>query len=335
MTANEDRQRYARAAATLNDARLAAQFARIIHGLASVPYPAGRILSEGELLQRSRRVGLLAGSFNPLTRAHVALAEAARAAGRLDAILWTLSVVTVDKERVERASLVDRLLQLHAFIGAGPDALALMNRGLYAEQADVARALVPQIEELVIVVGFDKIVQILDPRYYDDRDAVLDRLFACATLLVAPRVDEDEASLYMLIQREENRRYRDRIAFCPVSRRFRHDSSSESRAIAGKPMAGHRLRRLLPPEGRALAQVAGAYWHGEHGVGRGRRRRDSYPLRQEVIEWLITLDPAQTADAPGLDILIAARGNPSHPQGVTAAWLAATSQASEDRGDGN
>src|SRR5579859_1194655 len=104
------------AAATLNDARLAAQFTRIIHGLASTPYPAGRILSAGESLQKSRRVGLLAGSFNPLTKAHVALAKAARAAGQLDTILWTLTVVTVDKEHVERASLVDRLLQMHAFV---------------------------------------------------------------------------------------------------------------------------------------------------------------------------------------------------------------------------
>ena len=78
----------------------------------------------------------------------------------------------------------------------GPAALALINRGLYIEQVDVVRTLIPEIEELFVVVGFDKVVQILDPRYYENRDAVLDRLFANASLLVAPRLDEDETSLY-------------------------------------------------------------------------------------------------------------------------------------------
>src|SRR5215467_13373087 len=58
-------------------------------------------------LQRSRRVGLFSGSFNPLTLAHVALARGARRAARLDLIVWALAARTVDKERVERASLPD------------------------------------------------------------------------------------------------------------------------------------------------------------------------------------------------------------------------------------
>ena len=37
------------------------------------------------------------------------------------------------------------------------------------------------------IYGYDKVVQIFDPRYYDDRDAALDRLFALSSLLVAPR----------------------------------------------------------------------------------------------------------------------------------------------------
>ncbi len=329
---NEEKERYARAAATLNDARLAAQYARTLQRLAGAPQPEGLILWESELFRRSRRVGLLAGSFNPLTRAHVALAQAARGAGRLDAMLWALSVVIVDKERVERASLVDRLLQMRAFVEDGPDALALFNRGLYVEQAELAWSLMPHLEELVIVVGFDKIIQIFDPRYYEDRDAVLDRLFASATILVAPRVDEDEESLNALLTRPENRRYQARVGFCPLPRRFRGDSSSRARSLASEPGSGRQLRALLPPEGRALVRLTGAYTYGARRAGRAQRQRDVYPLRQSVIEQLAALDPAQVAAAPGLDGLLKRRKDHLSARRAHVSELERTSRSSEERG---
>lgn len=319
------RGRYAHAIRTLNDARQAAHLAQTSELLADAPHPEGWILAGEKLRDRARRVGLLSGSFNPLTRAHAALGAAAREAGRLDAILWTLTVVTVDKERVERASLVDRLLQMRAFVDAGIDALALINRGLYVEQVEVTRRLLPHMEELVVVVGFDKIVQILDPRYYDDRGVVLERLFAMASLLVAPRSDEDEASLHALISRSENRRYQARIAFCPLPPRFRTDSSSKARAIAGAPRSDRRLRALLPPEGRALAVATGAYrpeLAGGGRVGVQQGRADPYQARQTIITWLARLDPELLTSAPSLESLVAAQLDPSHiPDGI-AEWAA-------------
>lgn len=319
---SEARGRYAHAIEKLNDARLAAQFARTCDALAATSRPGGRILGDTGSIDRARRVGLLAGSFNPLTRAHVALGDAAKTAGRLDAFVWALTVVTVDKERVERASLVDRLLQMFAFVEPRRDALALINRGLYVEQAAAARQLLPHVDELVVVVGFDKLVQIMDPRYYADRDAVLDRLFGAASLLVAPRGDEDETDLNALITREENRRYRDRIAFCPLPRRLRRDSSSKARALAGELGNDHRLRALLPPEGRALATATGAYAPEPESAYEQQRRVDSYSERQELIAWLASLDPERMVDAPGLDELIATRLDPSHGTNEVATWLA-------------
>jgi nicotinamide-nucleotide adenylyltransferase len=308
LAAKSARERFARTVVMLNDARLAAYLARTIHALASTPQPAGQILGEQDAFQSGGRVGLLAGSFNPLTRAHIALADAAKVVGRLDLMLWTLSVVTVDKERVQRASLVDRLLQMLAFTSNGPDMLGLINRGLYVEQVEVAQGLIQNLDELVVVVGFDKIVQILDPRYYDvDRDAVLDRLFASASLLVAPRADEDEAGLNALLSQAENRRYRERIAFCPLPRRYRRDSSSKARALASDPRNDRRLHAFLPPEGRALAQFTGAYRQETRSGGHGEPREDLYLMRQEIIEKLASLDPVQTVEIPGLDALIAMR----------------------------
>ncbi len=307
LSTSDERERYARAVATLNDARRAAQFARDLQALATIPHSEGRIVSGAGSLNRARRVGLLAGSFNPLTRAHVALADAARVTGRLDSILWTLSVITVDKERVERASLIDRLLQMVAFVRDGPDALALINRGLYVDQASVVSRLVPHLEELFVVVGFDKIVQILDPRYYEGRDAVLNRLFTSASLLVAPRLDEDEESLNALLAREENRKYQRRITFCPLKRRFRGDSSSTARAIAGELRGDRRLRMLLPPEGRALVVATGAFSQQSPIPSKGLRQADAYLARQSIILWLAGLDPERVAVPPHLDALIARR----------------------------
>ena len=44
----------------------------------------------------------------------------------------------------------------------------------------------PALERLVFLVGFDKIVQIFDPRYYDDREDALRQLFSVASFAVAP-----------------------------------------------------------------------------------------------------------------------------------------------------
>jgi nicotinic acid mononucleotide adenylyltransferase len=265
---------------------------------------------------------LLAGSFNPLTRAHVALAEAARDAGRLDAILWVVTVSTVDKERVERASVVDRLLQMSAFVGAGTDTLALFNRGLYVEQSDVARTLFPQLEALLIVVGFDKIVQILDPHYYADRDAALDRLFGGASLLVAPRADQSEASLKALIGQEQNRRFEGRVAFCPLPGGYRSDSSSEIRRLAGDGVNSTRMGALAPPEGRALVEETGAY-----AVVAPRRvpvtaSGDLYLLRQALIAHVAALDQDLVASAPRLERLIAACYDRLAVPVEVAEWLA-------------
>ncbi|HLY31199.1 MAG TPA: hypothetical protein VKQ36_09220, partial [Ktedonobacterales bacterium] len=160
-------------------------------------------------LARERRVGLLAGSYNPLTVAHVALAEAARHAARLDTLVWGVAAVTVDKEQVERASLPARLAQLQAYLAcshspAAGDALVIFNHGLYVEQAQALRRLLAAEAELTIIVGFDKIVQILDPRYYENREQALARLFALARLLVAPRADQSEAALAALLAQPAN-----------------------------------------------------------------------------------------------------------------------------------
>ncbi len=249
-------------------ARIGQLVAQVTDGVPAVA------VTGGAGLPLAKRVGLLAGSYNPLTLAHIALAEAARQSARLDAIVWACAAVTVDKERVTRASLPDRLAQLVAYLAATrptataprghvDDALVLLDHGLYVEQARALRTLLAPGAELTIIVGFDKVVQIFDPRYYADREAALQALFAQARLLVAPRDGQGEAALATLLARPENQPYAPYVAYCPLAPEYATDSSSEARQIAAMlaPDAiatSPALRRLLPPEGVALA-ATGAY----------------------------------------------------------------------------
>jgi nicotinic acid mononucleotide adenylyltransferase len=149
---------------------------------------------------------VLPGSFNPLTRGHEALVIAAQREG-VDAVLLVLPVRAIDKEGVARAALVDRALVLMQWAARhGGAGVALVNRGLYLEQAVLLAAQYPS-SAITFLVGYDKVEQIFDPRYYTHRDTALEALFGLATLRVAPRQGRGEDALDALLQREENRRF--------------------------------------------------------------------------------------------------------------------------------
>lgn len=256
----------------------------------------GGLIVEGrERLPAARRVGLLASSMNPLTRAHVALADAAREAGRLDALCWVATTVTIDKERVERATLADRLVEAQLYAKATGDGLLLLKGGLYVDQARAAHQLLAPEAEMALIVGFDKIVQIFDPHYYSDRDAALRELFAEAELLVAPRQGYAEADLRALLARPENQPFAGRVRYCALPERYHADSSTEARALATAGRHDARLRELLAPEGLALARAAQPYapmrLPGSHDLG------DAYTARQMLLHALRDIPAASRGDA--------------------------------------
>src|SRR5439155_24398494 len=141
--------------------------------------------------------------------------------------LFLLSTLTIDKERPQGALLEDRLLvlELHARRTAGR-AVGLTNRGLYVEQAELIRSELPHLDRLTFLVGFDKIVQIFDPRYYDQRDAALRRLFRLAGFAVAPRAGAGPAELAELLARPENRPFAGPVRPLALAREYAEVSSS-------------------------------------------------------------------------------------------------------------
>ena len=132
-------------------------------------------------------IAVFAGSFNPPTIAHLALLKQAhrfmpaQRGGRPVALYAAFSKRTVDKEGVERPLLLDRILLLQTLLHKRIPAagILLFNRGLYVEQAQAIRAAFPGVRRLFFLMGFDKIEQIFDPHYYEDRDKALEAAICC------------------------------------------------------------------------------------------------------------------------------------------------------------
>ncbi len=176
------------------------------------------------------------GSFNPPTLAHLALLKQAwqfaRVHGPMD-IYAALSTHTTDKEGVQRPLLLDRINLLETVLRnhVRHTGIMLFNRGLYVEQAEAVHGAFSQVSKLYFLIGFDKIVQIFDPRYYKDRDVALKELFDMAEFLVAPRGEAGGEVLSMLLDRAENRQYAKYVHTLPLSAAYRDISSTRIRQV--------------------------------------------------------------------------------------------------------
>ncbi len=183
--------------------------------LAAAPHAA--LVSSEPAPAAERRIAILPGSFNPLHQGHAALAAAALATNAATEVWLGLARVTVDKEQIAGTLLEDRLVALRHFVQDQPHyGVLLFNRGLYVDQALAVHTRWPDLDDLLFLVGYDKIVQIFDPRYYDDRDAALRELFRLASFLVAPRDDATTDDLAALLGRPENRPFAARVRSLPL-----------------------------------------------------------------------------------------------------------------------
>lgn len=254
------------------------QFQRLVESCPPDEPPCLRILLS-ERLAASSSLAVLAGSFNPLTNAHVALAEAGERQ-LLAPTLFALSTHTVDKEQPEGALLADRLLvlELHARTTTNR-AVAVLNRGLYVEQARLLRTAFPKVRRLTFLVGIDKIVQLFDSRYYDDRQAALGELFELASFAVAPRADAGAADLVELLRRPEN------AAFAACVRPLDLDpglaATSSSTIRARLRQGGQSLPPGLAPESASFVAATGCY--APPIIGPDGRAVDPYAERRALL----------------------------------------------------
>jgi hypothetical protein len=125
--------------------------------------------------------GVYPGSFDPLTVAHLAIAEAARGTLGLDHVDLTISEVALAKEHGGHASVAERVAAIEA---ASADGRPWLRACTTADQliADIAAGYD------VCIVGADKWHQLHDPAFYGGSAAARDEALARLPLLaVAPR----------------------------------------------------------------------------------------------------------------------------------------------------
>jgi len=196
-------------------------------------------------------VALLAGSFDPITVAHLAMAEAAL--GGSDLVVLTYSVRTLPKETAVAPPLLseaERIATVASVCAGRPGlALGLSSHGLLADQVAAARALFPGAA-ISVVLGSDKLRQLFDPRWYEDIGASLLGLFAEAELRYALREGDDVGEALAGAARLGPAA---RVAPLPVDPAVAAVSSRGVRELA---RAGSDVSALVPPE--ALRAVVDA-----------------------------------------------------------------------------
>ncbi len=140
-----------------------------------------------------RKLGVLAGSFNPPTRAHTALARAALS--QVDEVLFVLPRVFPHKGW-ENAGFDDRLRMLDAAVRSEPRfSIAASEKGLFIEIARECRAAYGEGPELYFLCGRDAAERIVNWDY-GQPGAFLEQLREYH-LLVAPRRGHYEPPLEM------------------------------------------------------------------------------------------------------------------------------------------
>ncbi len=212
------------------------------------------LIAGGRPETRPASIGLLSGSFDPMTVAHAALAEAA--SNLVDHVLLVYSVRTLPKERHAPPPLLaepDRLDVLERFCERTDSTeVALCSHGLLADQVAAARKTFRG--QLRLVIGSDKALQLLDRKWYEDRDAVLDALFQEASVLYADRAGE-EGAVVALLARPENRRWRERFTRLDVPPEVAAISSRLVRTLIGE---GRDARQLFVEEAKSFLLRRGA-----------------------------------------------------------------------------
>ncbi len=130
-------------------------------------------------VNRSLRVGVYPGSFNPPTVAHIQIALAALSAHRLDRVDFAISVTALGKDAVSVPSLTHRLQVMKASVES------IEGLGVIVTEHQLIADIAESYD--VVVMGADKWAQVNDPVWYRTADDMHEALARLPTLALAPR----------------------------------------------------------------------------------------------------------------------------------------------------
>jgi nicotinate-nucleotide adenylyltransferase len=207
----------------------------------------------GLLPQRAGRLGILGGSYNPITLAHLALSDAAMAHMGLQEVLLCLSEVPPHKS-IFGASLEQRLDMMQLAVTDRSDAsVGLCTHGLFMDIYHAVTRVYPPQTEVFFLTGRDAAERILTWSY-DDTEAALRDMFTAFQLIVFDREGRfkmpDDPSL---------RPYHDRIHRCAVAL---HADPISSTAVRDRLQHGCAIDGLVPTAVATYIQTHGLYTNG-------------------------------------------------------------------------
>lgn len=212
---------------------------RIVH-----PAPRGLSVPAGR-----NRLGVLGGAYNPITLAHLAMADTAVRAFDLHELLFLLPEVPPHKT-IFGASLEQRLAMMQLAVRDTPyAAVGLSTHGLFIDIYHGLQDVYPQAPEVFFVTGRDAAERILTWDYADPT-ATLEQMFTAFQLIVC---DRDGA--FHLPDDPRLSPFRHRLHRCALSTGYNYIASTVVRERCQQRLP---LDDLVP---RAVAQYI-----QEHGL---------------------------------------------------------------------
>lgn len=187
----------------------------------------------------------LSASFNPLTMAHVRLAQEASRAFPAEEILLLLARANVDKP-VEGFSLERRLSLLVRFAESHPAySVAACSHGRFVDKVEAIRPHYPRRTRLAFIVGFDTLVRLFDAKYYADPGDALSSLFSVSEFIAANRPPDPPDAVASFLARPDVAPYARRIQAIQLPAEIAAMSATQvrTRLARGEPVAD-----LVPPE---------------------------------------------------------------------------------------
>lgn len=221
-------------------------------------------------------IAVLDSSFNPPTRAHMHMLAAAQRQLGIDRSLLLLAKQNADKP-VVGASLVQRL-EMMSVLAAAAEPPASMLCGVTAHPLFVDKAAALQAlcgrgagrayARIVLLVGYDTWIRVVDPKYYPPggMDAALKCIFADVEIIVASREASSASNLAPLSAEEQEAAVRalpdeltrDRLHFLRNDAQLAELSSSALRdAVAAGEQA--KAREMLPSCLHSYVEQQGLY----------------------------------------------------------------------------
>jgi nicotinate (nicotinamide) nucleotide adenylyltransferase len=202
------------------------------------------------IVPQGRRLGVLSAAFNPITRAHVALAESAYHHYQLHEVLFVLPI-TQPHKLIRDAPLEARLQMMDLALQGNPAfSIGTCTHGLFVDICRAAAAAYPPQTRLWFITGRDAAERILTWPYPDPAKALSD-LFAQAELLVA-----DRQGAFVLPDIPVVHRHAEHVHHLPLPAAYSHISATEIRTRLAN---GEEVSELVSPLVLRYIQAHGLY----------------------------------------------------------------------------